>query len=351
VFAASYEPMALRAQAYTARLAYRQAIQGYIYSWKQLVAALGLRELPLTEVAGRIDAFIPYFDHDTVLAYALQNHTDVLTARNGLDKARYNLKLAQIAPYPDVDVNVSVLKEYVLPPKQFVHTVTVGLPFPIWDQNKGNIMAAEAALGRATEEPHRVEESLKTTLATAYAGYKQNLDALEYYRRFILPDQVRYYRGVFDRRQIDPNAAFGDLVTAQQTLAANVTSYLGILGTLWSSVVSVADVLQTDDLFQLAQPKAVPPLPDVEQLMALPCCHPCAAAAGSCLSSPATATVPSLPANDQVLPAPRRLQPPSEGGIGRRMPARLAPPTEDAQPDDSEVLTLPLSGVVRSGGK
>jgi cobalt-zinc-cadmium efflux system outer membrane protein len=274
-FAAPYEPAALRAQAYLTRLSYKQAIQTYIYSWEQLVAAIGLRQLPLTEVAGRIDALIPYFDYDTIRDYALRNHTDVLTALNGLNKARYNLKQAQITPYPDVDVNLALLKEYALAPKQFVHTVTIGLPLPVWDQNKGAIIAAEAALMRASEEPHRVEESLTTTLATAYTGYKNNLEALEYYRKFILPDQVRYYRGVFDRRQIDPAAAFGDLVTAQQTLVTNVTSYLAILGSLWTSVVSVADVLQTDDLFQLGQPLEVPPLPDLESLPAWPCCHEC----------------------------------------------------------------------------
>jgi len=173
-----------------------------------------------------------------------------------------------------------------------VHTATIGFPLPVWDHNKGGIIAAEAALVRATEEPHRVEENLVNSLATAYTGYKSNLDALEYYRRFILPDQVRYYRGVFDRRQIDPNAAFGDLVQAQQTLAANVSSYLGILGSLWSSVVSVADVLQTDDLFQLAQPREVPALPDLDQLIPWPCCHEC--------------TSPPGASSDQTLPVPRR---------------------------------------------
>lgn len=128
---ASYEPMALRAQAWNARLAYKQAIQNYIYSWKQLVATIGLRQLPLSEVAGRIDALIPYYEYDRVLAYALRNHTDVLTARNALDKARFNLRLAQITPYPDLDVNVALLKEYSLAPKQFVHNVTLGVPLPI----------------------------------------------------------------------------------------------------------------------------------------------------------------------------------------------------------------------------
>ena len=83
-FAAPYEPAALRAQAYSARLAYKQAIQTYIYSWKQLVAALNVRQLPLTEVAGRVDSFIPYYDFDAILAYVVRNHTDVLIARNGI---------------------------------------------------------------------------------------------------------------------------------------------------------------------------------------------------------------------------------------------------------------------------
>jgi outer membrane protein, heavy metal efflux system len=273
--AAGYEPMALRGQAYMARLAHKQAIQTYIYSWKQLVATLGLRQLPLTQVEGRIDAVIPFYDFDKVLERVLRHHTDVLTARNGLDKARYQLKFQQLTPLPDVDVNVAILQDYAVAPKQMVPTATIGLPlFPLWDQNKGNIMAAEAGLIRATEEPHRVEENLTNLLATAYTGYKTNLDALEFYRHHILPDQVRAYRGVLDRRQVDQAVAFSDLFGAQQTLATSVTSYLSILGTLWSSVVSVADLLQTDDLFQLAEPRDVPGLPDLEHLTPWPCCHP-----------------------------------------------------------------------------
>ena len=135
-------------------------------------------------------------------------------------------------------------------------------------------MAAAAAMVRAEEGPHAAEVTLTTNLATAYATYKNNLFAMDYYRRNILPDQVRYYRGVFERRRIDPNAAFGDLVQAQQMLVADVTAYLGILGSLWTSVVGVADFLQTDDLYQLGKPLALPELPDLEALHAWPCAHP-----------------------------------------------------------------------------
>ncbi len=300
-FAAPYEPAALRAQAYSARLAYKQAIQTYIYSWKQLVAAINVRQLPLTEVAGRVDSAIPYYDYDAILAYVLRNHSDVLTAANGIDKARYNLKLAQVTPLPDLDVNMAVLHDYSLAPKQTTPTLTLGVPLPIWDRNEGAIIAAESALVRAEEEPHRVEQNLANTLAAAYMNYKSNLDALEYYRRYILPDQVRAYRGAYDRRQIDPNASFGDVVSAQQTLAANVTTYLQTLGQVWTSVTSVADLIQTDDLFEFARPQAVPPLPDLEQLPPLPCCHPCVAPVAAGIV-PQPGPVPGPPANGPLLP-------------------------------------------------
>jgi cobalt-zinc-cadmium efflux system outer membrane protein len=346
---APYEPAPLRAQAYATRLAYKQAITGYIYAWKQLVATLGLPQLPLTEVSGRVDRLIPYYDYDKVLAHVLTHHTDVLTARNGVQKAQYNLKLAQITPMPDMDWYGAVWKESTIPPYVIFYSTQVSFPLPIWDQNKGNIMSAQAALIRAVEESHRVENALTNTLATNYTNYQNNLNALEYYRRYILPDQVRYYRGVFDRRQADLTASPSDLVTAQQALATNVQTYLGILGSLWTAVVSVADLMQTPDLFQLATPRELPELPALDKLphwlcphgrvAAVPtdgacnCCPP-ALPAGQPVQAPSGA-VPSLPpVSDPVLPAPRKTD----------EPRTLPPPEISTRPGISEISGDPSSG-------
>jgi cobalt-zinc-cadmium efflux system outer membrane protein len=307
-FAAPYEPAALRAQAWTVRLALKQAITTHYGAWNQLVSTIGLRHLPLSQVAGRIDRAIPYYDYDAVLAYALNNHTDVLTARNTVDKARYNLKLAQITPYPDVDFSVGVLKEFALAPFQVTPSMSVSVPLPVWDQNRGNIIAAEAALVRASDEPHRVEVALTNNLTAAYTNYKNNVDALEYYRKYILPDQVRTYRGVFERRRLDPSLGFVDLVSAQQSLVSNVTGYLGVLGTLWTSVVSVADFLQTDDLFQLAKPQGLPALPNLEALPPWLCEHPCATGTHAGAGPGTSGTVQPAP-DAPVLPAPLPVEP------------------------------------------
>src|SRR5262249_29933864 len=158
-----------------------------------------------------------------------------------------------------VDVRFTVQKEVAVTPFNWIHTLQFGVVLPVWDQNKGSILAAEATLTRAIQEPKRVELSLANSLASAFALYRTNLDALEAYRKEILPDQVRAYRGTYDRRRLDPNAQFGDLVAAQTALGASVSAYLTTLGSLWSAVVSLADFLQTDDLFQLGTPEHLPP--------------------------------------------------------------------------------------------
>jgi cobalt-zinc-cadmium efflux system outer membrane protein len=321
--AAPYEPATLRAQAWTVRLAYQQAIATYIYAWKQLVSIIGLRQLPLSEVGGRIDRLIPYYDYDAVLAHVLRNHTDVLTARNVVEKAHFNRMLAQVTPaFPDVELRFDVIKDFVVAPRNVVGVASVSFPLPIWDQNVGNIMSAEAAEVRASEESHRVEMALTSALSTAYMNYKTNLEALEYYRKYILPDQVTNYRGVFDRRRIDPTLAFIDLVTAQQTLASSVSTYLGILGTLWTSVVSVADLQQTNDLFQLGEPREVPALPDLESLPGWFCPHPA--------TTPAVVGQDSNPVN-----GPTRLEScPTSGTVGQS-------PSGNIPATPSEVPGLP----------
>src|SRR5262249_1942157 len=99
--AAAYEPMQMRPLVLQARFNLIQATNQFQASWKQLAAALGLPGMPPTELAGRVDLPIPVYSYDEVLTQMLNRHTDVLTARNSLQKARYNLELAQVAPFPD----------------------------------------------------------------------------------------------------------------------------------------------------------------------------------------------------------------------------------------------------------
>ncbi|HBI44734.1 MAG TPA: hypothetical protein DDY78_18060 [Planctomycetales bacterium] len=289
-FAAPYEPMQLRVLAWQAQAALVQARNRYTGAWKQLAASLGLPGMHPTELAGRIDTPIPVYDHAAVLARALQSHTDVLSAENTLTQARFRLKLAQVQVVPDVTVNVVLQKDGTGPPFGTVYSLQAGFPVPIFDRNQGGIYQAQAQVVQASDESHRVRDDLTTRLAVAFEAYENNRVILHFYRDKILPDQVRAYRAIYDRYQkeaqpalppgvpVSATPAFSDVVVAQQNLAQSIATYAQTLGAMWQAVADVADLIQTDDLFQLGFAGACPEkvdVPDLANLPGLPCMHPC----------------------------------------------------------------------------
>jgi cobalt-zinc-cadmium efflux system outer membrane protein len=278
---ASYEPLQFRALALQARFTLAQARQRHVSAWRQLAAAMGVPEQPPAQLAGRIDMPLPVYRYEDVAARVLARHTDVLTARAALERARHNLRLAQVTPFPDIDVRVLVQKDYTTPPHNVMTSVQVGGPIPVWDHNRGNILQAEAQLVRATEEEQRVRDELVRQLADAFERYNLNRELLAPYRGTLLPDQVRVFNGIFRRyltqgpKMTEVN--FIEIATAQQNLATSVTAYLQALGEQWRAAVDIAALLQTEDLFQAGgEPlptECLPPLPDFDRLLS-PCGHP-----------------------------------------------------------------------------
>jgi cobalt-zinc-cadmium efflux system outer membrane protein len=273
--AAYYEPTQLRVYAFQARGALVQARHSYRAAWTTLAATLGLPGMPPTELAGAVDMPVPGYDRDRALARVLTAHTDVLAARVGEQRARYNLRLQEVTPVPDVNLHLVVQKDFTTDTRSVVTTLQVGLPVPLWDQNQGAIKQAQGQLVRAVEEHHRVRDDLTSRLADAYQRYRSNLTLVEYYRGHILPDQVRFYRGVYLRYGEDPSVQFADVVNAQQTLGQAIATYVTTLTALFTAVSDMAGLLQTDDLFQVAPPHCLPPAPDLSALKELPCSHPC----------------------------------------------------------------------------
>jgi cobalt-zinc-cadmium efflux system outer membrane protein len=263
--AAPYEPLQLRPLAVQARFNLIQSQNQYLASWKQLAATLGLRDMPPTELAGRVDMPVPVFEYKDVLARVLAGHTDVRTAFNAIQKAKFSLELAKVTPVPDVTLNILVQKDYTAAPNLYVHSLQFGFPVPIFDQNVGNIKQALGQLAQAQAGPDQARNTLTNSLADAYNRYdtaRENVAiSLQQVR-----DQIRAYRNLYARRQSDPtNVSFGDVVTAQQTLAGYIAGYVTALGLQWTAVSDVANLLQTDDLFQVGPKQEMTPVPDLKQ--------------------------------------------------------------------------------------
>jgi len=252
-FAAVYEVHQARVLATQARATLLQARNRYLAEWRRLAAALGLPKMPLTELAGDVDLPVPRFHQDDVLPIVLTRHTDVLTAANSITRAQVALRAAEVQPFPDVDLRYMAQKDNTTLPFGVVHSVLVGVQIPVFNHNQGAIAEAQANLGRAGEEPARVRNDLTSQVATAFQRYDTARALVLVYRDQVLPDQVRAYRGIYqryDKGEGEKEAVvnFNDIITSQQTLADALRSYLDALGDLWDSVVDIANLLQLDDL-------------------------------------------------------------------------------------------------------
>jgi cobalt-zinc-cadmium efflux system outer membrane protein len=292
--AAPYEPMQLRPLVAQARFNLLQAANQYIASWKQLAAALGLPAFPPTELAGQVDLPVPVFEYKEVLARVLSQHTDVVTAMNSLQRSRYAYELAQVTPFPDFDMRFLLQKDYTTGPSsashELVYSGELSFPIPLWDRNKGNIIQAAQQLTQARLQPEQTRLQLTSSLADAFNRYETNRAQVRITLEQI-EDQVRAYRGVYERRQQTAGeVSFGDLVTAQQTLAAYIASYITALGLQWTAVVDIANLLQTDDLFQAGPQEPVVPIPDLEESL------------GSCFGNPVPQPASRPPAGRQPHP-------------------------------------------------
>ena len=284
-FAAPYEPFQIRVLAMQAYGQLVQAKNRYTSAWKQLTAAMGVPGLPLSQLAGNINIPIPVYKYDECVKRVTLLHTNVASAEFDLLKAKALLKLAQITPIPNVTVRVMMQKDFTAPPNAVSPSVQVGMPVPVWNRNQGNILQAESQMVSASEAKHNARNQLTADLAEAFERYENSRVLLGYYRDQILPDQIRTYRGLFERFHSEVKVGdgdtlvFADVVNAQNILSASVVQYLQVLGVMWISVVDIANLLQTDDLFQIAGEKVptewINSSEALEQLIKLPCTHAC----------------------------------------------------------------------------
>jgi len=326
--AAPYEPLQLRPLANLARFNLIQSQNQYLASWKQLAATLGLREMPPTELYGRVDMPLPVFEYNDVLARVLANHTDVLSASNSIQKARYLLEFARVTPIPDAIVNVLVQKDYTAAPNLLVHSLQFALPTPIFDQNLGNIKTARANLAQAMANVDNTRNTLTSNLADAFNRYETNRELVDISMDQIR-DQLRAYRSLRQRRYEGEAAGvgFGDLVNAQQTLAGYISGYVVALGGLWTAVSDVANLLQTDDLFQVGPTKETMPVPELERFTPPPGVKPGAPAPPQ----------PKAPGPGASLPVPQQQQ----AGLSATAPELQRP----AAGDQDELLPPPAPTV------
>lgn len=253
--AAAYEPLQVRVFSVQARNAVIEANNGVIAAGRRLGAAVGMADAWEFRVAGQAEEFPDALDYDSAKAYLLRNHTELRSVRNQIVQAQYLSRLEYIRPrIPDISFYGTYQHASEVPPFVNSYNFQVGVPLPVFDRNQGNILSAQSAIVRSERAYSAVQNDLVGQLAAALARFDTARVQAGNYRRHMLPDQVRTYRGVYSRYRQGGQGElnFGDVIVAQQTLTMTVSEYADVLNELWRAYVDIAELLQVEDLVQLS---------------------------------------------------------------------------------------------------
>ena len=244
---AGYEPLQSYALAVQARNSYAQAEATYRAAWKQIAAAVGQPDLPQAPLSGRADAPAPLLDEDSAKARILEQHTDLLIARNTLAQGHTNLILQKRIPIPDLQTNQ--YHQYDNAAQTYQFGLQLGIAVPLFDRNQGNIRSAQARIVSNTHSIEATKNDLFARFAEAHGRYRASTVAAANFRDKVLPSLTHAYAGFVRRYQVEPDkVAFGDIVVAQQNLAQAMQAYQSILDAQWKAVVDLANITQVDEL-------------------------------------------------------------------------------------------------------
>lgn len=262
--AAPYEPLQLRVLTTQARRSLIQAQQDAIAAWRRLAAAVAVPSLQASPIEGRIDCNVPEISYESAVSQMISVHTDLRTAENLISKHRTLVTLADRKPIPDLNVGLVVQKDHTFEPGTETYNLVVGGAIPVFDKNQGNRISARAELVRATQQVTDTENQLIAKLASSYGVYKANRQIADSFRTDALSDQVRAYRGIYQRYLTDPTGiSFNDVIVAQQTVAGVLNQYIDILQSQWQSTVDLGELLQVDDLFLMGDAVPVAEIPEL----------------------------------------------------------------------------------------
>src|SRR5262245_21461864 len=243
---APHEVDQARALAATARGEVIQARNRRTAAERQLATLIGNPDLDTPEIRHG-DETVPAVEFDGLRKRVLENHTELRVAAAQVERAQFEVELARLTPYPNVETQTYVQHDYQTRTPQF--GLQIGVALPVFDRNQGNIARAEAQFVRASHEAARVRQDLTQRLTEVYERYSTNRQLLEQYRTEVLPNQTKAFDGLRKRFEQEPGkVSFTEVVLGQQTLANSYAGYLNVLSAAWQAFAEFGRLAQTEDL-------------------------------------------------------------------------------------------------------
>jgi outer membrane protein, heavy metal efflux system len=140
---------------------------------------------------------------------------DILAAEADLRKARADLALQKALRIPDPTVSIQYEHNPPSPPGPDTIGLGVSFPLPLWNHNRGNIRAAEAALQESSLALGKIAAQARADVAIAETAYQEARQRLQRYQDQIRPRSASVRESVAFA-YTKGGASLVDLLTAER---------------------------------------------------------------------------------------------------------------------------------------
>ncbi|MFQ5734091.1 MAG: TolC family protein [Planctomycetaceae bacterium] len=173
------------------RLNLQAAQNSFLRTWRDLVSLVGVPDLapqPLADHPGPGEGPLAW---DAALNQLLTHSPELIAAWEKVRHDQIAVRRERVEPIPNILVDARVGRNFET--RETVSGVSVGIPLPIYDRNRGTVRQALADLARSQAETRRLELELRTRLAAHYRDYQTAWQHVEGSRTIMLPKAKKAY--------------------------------------------------------------------------------------------------------------------------------------------------------------
>lgn len=210
---------------------------------RQLAATIGVPNLPINRVVGRLDSQFPVINEAQLRQFVVTQHPRILTARAEVDRRRIMLRRAEVEPIPTPYTGPAAAWGPSTHPTQFWYNIQFNIP--VWNLNQGGRRAAAADVRDAQAQLNMLQNSLSRQAAESYARYRAAHTLAERYGQEILPLAVRNQelnREAYEKREFEPLR----YLLAQRLLTESYLEYVDALEEVWNAAADLGNLMMIE---------------------------------------------------------------------------------------------------------
>lgn len=156
-----------------------------IAEWRKLSVLTGWSSASPTLLAGELDTTNTVHDFESIYNDLLSRSPEIHAAETAVHAARKQIERQQHQATPNLNVQAGIAFDDSS--NDAIANLQFAMPFPVHNDNRGNVTAAWASHQRACADLQRLKLSLRSRLADAYRSYDRAARQVRRYQDDILP--------------------------------------------------------------------------------------------------------------------------------------------------------------------